>query len=215
MTESPRGARAGTARDYLEAARARLGKDHRVQRAADYGLRLLSRLLDEVRGEIDGWEMAELTAVYDTLALLVADALGLGAADAFRSLAVICGDEDALRLTRGQPEPDQAFLRLLHDRVLWVTVTYESEPRGQSRRVTEVAYKNAAGNLWAAKATVNFAYEDLPGRVRGRMLTGGQRAVRYQLYPAPAPGPAATHETVPHQAVPDGDVAGGGGRKLS
>jgi hypothetical protein len=29
---------------------------------AKYGLRLLSRVLDEVRGEIDAWEIAELSA---------------------------------------------------------------------------------------------------------------------------------------------------------
>jgi hypothetical protein len=203
MRESPRSARAGAARDYLEGARARPGKGSRVQRAADCGLRLLSRLLDGVRGEIDGWEMAELAAVYDTLATLVADTLGLDAADALSALALLCGDEEALRLTRGRPETNLAMLGLLMDGLLWVTVTYESGPRGQSLRVTEVAYRKATGDLRSAKAAVEFAYEDLPGRVRERMLTTGQHAVRYQLYPAPTSAPSA----------PDDDVTGADGRR--
>ena len=60
MNDSLLGPHIKTARDYLDAARARMTRDRPVQWAADYGLRLLSRLLDEVRGEIDGWEMAEL-----------------------------------------------------------------------------------------------------------------------------------------------------------
>ncbi len=193
MNDSPRGQHAKTARDYLEAARALLGKDPRLQRAAEYGLRMLSRALDEIRGELDGWEMAELAAVYDTLAVLVAEALDIDATDAFRMLAVLCGDEDARRLTRGQPAPTSGQLQWLRGRVLWVTVTYESGSGGRSRRVAEIVYKNSAGDLRSAKAALEFGYEDLPGRVRERMMTDGQQAVRYQLYPAPAPqsGPAS------------------------
>ena len=187
MNDSPRGPHAKTARDYLEAARARLGKDHRLQWATEYGLRMLLRVLDEIHGEIDGWEMAELAAVYDTLAVLVAEGLDIDSTDAFRTLAVLCDDEDALRLTRGQPEPTSGQLQLLRGRVLWVTVTYECGSGGRSRRVTEIAYKNSTGGLRSAKAALELGYEDLPGRVRERMMTGGQETVRYQLYPAPAP----------------------------
>jgi hypothetical protein len=186
MTDSARGPRAKTAGEYLRAARARLEKDRRVQGAAQYGLRLLSQILDELRGEIDGWEMAELTAVYDTLAMLVADALDIEAAEAFRALAVLCDDKEALRLTRGQAEPTSKLLRLLRERLLWVTVTYDSGMDGRCGRVTDVAYRNAVGDPMSARAAVELGYDDLPGRVRERMISGGQQAVRYQLYPAPA-----------------------------
>jgi hypothetical protein len=186
MTEKPRSEHGKTARDYLKAASAQLGKGRLVQRTAEYGVRLLSQALDE----IDGWELAELAAVYDTLAMLLAQGLGLNETDAFRALSVLCGDADALRLTRGQPEPDTELLRLLRGQIVWVTVTYESAAGGRSRRVAEVAYRNSCGKLRSARTTVDFGYEDLPGRVRERMLSGGRQAVRYQLYPAPVPRPA-------------------------
>jgi hypothetical protein len=187
MNDSLLGPHIKTARDYLDAARARLTNDRGVQWAADYGLRMLSRLLDEVRGEIDGWEMAELAAVYDTLALLMAEALDLDSSQAFRALAVLCSDDEALRLTRGQPEPTSAQMQLLRSRVIWITVTYESAANGRSRRVTEITYENAAGELRSAKSALDFSYEDLPNHVRDRMTASGKRAFRYQLYPAPGP----------------------------
>jgi hypothetical protein len=188
-----------TARDYLDAARARLAKDPLVQRAADYGLRMLSRVIEEVRGEIDGWEMAELASVYDTLTLLIAEVLDIDAGAAFRALAVLCSDDEALRLTRGQPEPTSEHLRLLRSRVLWITVTYEAgeSGAGHSLRIAEIAYKNAAGELRSARSTLELGYEDLPARARERMLASGQPAIRYQLYPAPlnhsATAPAGGH----------------------
>jgi hypothetical protein len=185
MNDSLLGPHIKTAKDYLTAARARLARDRPAQWAADYGLRLLSRLLDEVRGEIDGWEMAELAAVYDTLALLIAKALDIDSDRAFRALAVLCADEEARRLTRGQPAPASADLQLLRGRVVWITVTYASLADGRSQRIAEITYKSSAGDLRADRSEVEFGYEDLPGRVRERMLAGGQDTVRYQLYPAP------------------------------
>ena len=185
MNDSIIGPHIKTAKDYLDAARARIARDRPSQWAADYGLRLLSRLLDEVRGEIDGWEMAELAAVYDTLALLVAEVLDTDTGRAFRVLAVVCGDEEARRLTRGQPEPTTADLQLFRSRVLWITVTYETQSGGRSRRIVEITHKTMTGDLRLAKSALDFDYEDLPDRVRKRMTAGLKQAIRYQLYPAP------------------------------
>ena len=114
----------------------------------------------------------------------------------FCALVVLCDDKEAFRLTRGQPEPAPGLLRLLRERVLWVTVTYDSGAGGRCGRVTEIAYRNAAWDLRSARAAVEFGYEDLPAQVRERMMTGGQQAVRYQLYPASAltSRPAETDE---------------------
>jgi len=185
MNDSVLGPHVKTARGYLDAVRAWLGGDRGVQQAAGYGLRMLWRILDEVRGEIDGWEMAELAAVYDALALLIAEALDLDSSQAFNALAVLCSDAEALRLTRGQPEPIFAQMQLLRSQVIWITVTYGSAAHGRGWRLTEIAFKNAAGDLRSTKSTVDFRYDDLPKHVRGRMTGSGQRAIRYQLYPAP------------------------------
>ena len=126
-------------------------------------------------------------SVYDSLALLVGEALDIDASRAFRTLAVLCNDEEARRLTRGQPTPTSSDLQLLRGRVVWITVTYESRADGRSRRSAEVTYKSRAGDLRSVKSALDFGYEDLPGRVRERMMASGQQAVRYQLYPAPEP----------------------------
>jgi hypothetical protein len=176
-----------SARDYLEAARTRLPRDKPIHHAADYGLRLLTQVLDEVRDEVDGWEMAEVAAVYDTLTLLVAQALGVNANQSFRALAVLCEDEEALRLTRGQPEPPPALLQRLRSQLIWITVTYESAPNGKSQRIVDITHRNAAGDLRSAKSKIDFGYDDLPEPVRKRMLASGQSAVRYELFRASAP----------------------------
>jgi hypothetical protein len=43
---------------------------------------------------------------------------------------------------------------------------------------------NAGGGLRSTAATAELGYEELPGRVRGRLIASGRDAVRYQLYPA-------------------------------
>ena len=183
MTESPLSPYIKTARDYLEAAGARLDKDQRVHQAVGYGVKLLTRVLGDVRTELDGYEMAELAAVYDTLAIQVAELLQLDAPDAFRALAEFCHDKNAQRLVRGQPPPTPELLQLFRSRLLWITVTYEAPPGEPSRRISEIAYTNASGELRSGKASLEFGYEDLPDRVRERLLASGQQAVRYQLYP--------------------------------
>jgi hypothetical protein len=137
-------------------------------------------------GQIDGWETAELAAIYDTLAGLVADALGLDVTDALGALAALTGAHDLFQPASGRPELDLARPRLVCAPVLWITVTYETGPGGRGRRVTEVAYQDAAGDPRTASAAAEFGAGSLPGRARERMRAGGQRAVRYQLYPAPA-----------------------------
>lgn len=191
MTESPLSPLIKTARDYLAAAGTQLRHDQPVQQAVGYGVRLLTQVLDEVRTELDGYELAELTAVYDTLAIQLAEALDLDAAAAFLALAEFCGDQNAVRLVHGQPAPTPGQLRLLRSRLLWITVTYEAPTGEPSKRVTEISYVNASGALRSAAATVEFGYEDLPDRVRRRMIATGQEAVRYQLYPASNPAVAA------------------------
>lgn len=143
--------------------------------------------MKDSRGKIDGWEMAELAEVYDTLAALIARALGLDVDHACRALALLCDDDEGLRLSGGQPEPAATHMRLLHSRVLWITVTYESRPDRGGQRVAEVIYQAAAGDLCSARSTLAFGHDDLPGQVRQRMLASGRRAVCYQLYPAPDP----------------------------
>jgi hypothetical protein len=143
--------------------------------------------MNDSRDKIDGWDMAELAELYDTLAALIARALELDMDQAFRALAVLCDDDGGLRLPGGQPEPAATHIRLLHSRVLWITVTYESRPDGRGQRVAEVTYQAAAGDLCSARSTLAFGYDDLPSRARQRMLASGQRAVCYQLYPAPDP----------------------------
>jgi hypothetical protein len=187
MPESPLSPLLKTARDYLDAASTRLDKNQLSHQAAGYGLTLLMRILDEVRTELDSYELAELAAVYDTLAVQAADISGLDAAAAFRALAVFCNDDKARLLVQGQPPATPEQLSLLRRRLLWITVTYEAPPEGRSRRVTEIAYRNAEGGLRSSQASLEFGYEDLPDRVRARLLASGQQAVRYQLYPA-SPG---------------------------
>jgi hypothetical protein len=143
--------------------------------------------MKDSRDKIDGWEMAELAEVSDTLAALIGRALELDMDHACRALAVLCDDDEGLRLSRGQPEPTATHMRLLHSRVLWITVTYESLRDGGGQRVAEVTYQGAAGDLCSARSTLAFGYDDLPGLARQRMLASGRRAVCYQLYPVPDP----------------------------
>lgn len=143
--------------------------------------------MNDSRDKIDGWETAELAAVHDTLAALIARALELGMDHAFRVLAALCDEDEGRRLSRGQPEPTATHLRSLHSRVLWITVTYESGPDGDGQRAAEITYQTTDGDLRSARSALAFGYDDLPGRVRQRMLASGQRAVCYQLYPASDP----------------------------
>jgi hypothetical protein len=196
MNDSDINPLAQTARDYLAAARTRLAKEHDAARTrtdlepafqllAAYGLRMLARFLAEALGDIDEWEIAELASVYDTLALLIKEALGIDKDAAFRMLAVLCGDDDARRQTKGQAAPAAADLQLLRRQLMWVTVTYEHESGSRCRRTTEIAYQIAAGDPRNRRAELDIGYEDLPDRVRRRMFASRQQAVRYQLYPAP------------------------------
>lgn len=172
-----------TAREYLNAARARLCGGRPTQQAAGYGVGLLSRLLDRVRWDLDGYEMAELTSVYDTLAVQVADLLGLDPRTAFVGLTVLCDDQNARRLVQDQPQPAAEEERLLRSRLLWITVTYEAAPDRPVRRITGIAYRKDDGSLKSGTTSLEFGYEDLPERVRERMLRTGHPTVRFQLYP--------------------------------
>jgi hypothetical protein len=172
-----------SASDYLDAAAQRVAARGKVQHlAAGYGVQLLARLLDRVRGGLDEREFAEVTAVYDLLADEAVKAFGLpDTAAAFRALAELCDDPEAGRLLAAQPPAAPGHLRLLRDRVLWITVTYHGGERpGRECRIIYTGPGN--GDPLAVHAFVDFPYEDLPARARARMIQTGQPTVRFELY---------------------------------
>jgi hypothetical protein len=175
-----------TARECLDAAWARV--DRPAQQVVGHGVDLLSRLLDQARSDVDAYEMAELASVYDALAVQVADLAGMDTGAAFVALVVLCQDQTARQLVGGQPPPEPSHLGLLRGLLLWITVTYQTAPRGPASRTTALVHRDPGGQLRSRTTRLECGYEDLPGRIRTRMLATGQRGIRFQLYPETARG---------------------------
>jgi hypothetical protein len=162
-----------------------------MRSAASSTWKQIQKVLREARGDVEDSELAELAVVYDSLATLLGQALEIDQAAAFAALAVLCGDQDALRLSRGQPQPSGALLGRIRERLLWATVSYDAGSRGRGKRTTEITYRSVNGQPRARQAEADLGYDDLPERARKRMLRSGQAVVGYQLYP-PADQPAST-----------------------
>lgn len=99
-----------TVSNYLKVAQPRFRLHGPITSAAanatiSYGLRILAQVLERTSDDLDAYELAERAAVYDTLAGLVADRLGIAHDDAFRALVELCPDELASQLVRGHPTP--------------------------------------------------------------------------------------------------------------
>ncbi|MFE1318039.1 hypothetical protein [Kitasatospora phosalacinea] len=154
--------------------------------ALAYGLELLGRVIEGVQSDLEGGELVEVAIVYETLATETARLLELAEPEAFRALVELCDDNRARLLLTGQPAASAEVLELLRQRLVWLTVTYDWPSEGPSRRVVEIVHHSAAGALRSCTATQSMEWQELPDRVRARMLGGTDRKVRYQLFPATA-----------------------------
>ncbi|WP_329179196.1 hypothetical protein [Streptomyces sp. NBC_01477] len=184
MTDLPLKALLESAKSQLQQARNQ-PRDASVQSriVLAYGLELLARLLDGVQSGLEDGELVEVALVYDTLATETARLFTLAVPEAFRALVELCDDTRARRLLAGQPAASPDVLDLLRRRLIWLTVTYEWPAAGPRRRVVEIVHRTPQGALLSCDVAQAVSWQDLPDRVRSRLLAGTGQAVRYQLYP--------------------------------